>query len=124
MAYAEGVSRFGRFQSVAEVTAFIVVCGIMVPAVTALLAAVMTSAVRDIGFWSAWRDWYAGHALGFVVFAPPLLLFLRGDVAHWTRTAGTRVRKRTFGLLGLVLLASLVTFGQSRIPLSSSRSCR
>lgn len=109
--------RFGRFQSVAEVTAFLVVCGVMVPAVTALFAAVMTTAVRNIGFWSAWRDWYAGHALGFIVFAPPLLLFLRGDVAHWTRTAGTRVRKRTFGLLGLVLLASLATFGQSKIPL-------
>ncbi|MFT4053436.1 MAG: diguanylate cyclase [Novosphingobium sp.] len=109
--------RFGRFQSVAEVTAFIAVSGIAVPAFTALPAAAMASAARDVGFWAAWRDWYAGHALGFLVFGPPLLLFLRGDVAQWMRTAGARVRKRTFGLLGLVLLAALITFGQSRIPI-------
>lgn len=109
--------RFGRFRSVAEVTVFLAVCGVAIPAMTALPAGVMASTLRNVNFWAAWRDWYAGHALGFIVFGPPLVLYLRGDLAQWTRTAGAKVRKRTFGLLGLVLLASLVTFGQSKIPL-------
>ncbi|PNU06904.1 diguanylate cyclase [Novosphingobium guangzhouense] len=109
--------RFGRFQSMREVMTFLIICGFTLPALSAVFAAVIANAARDVGYLTAWRDWYAGHALGFIVFGPPLVLLLRGDVAQWTRTAGPRVQRRTFGLLGLVLLASLAAFGQSRIPL-------
>ncbi|EJL30941.1 PAS domain S-box/diguanylate cyclase (GGDEF) domain-containing protein [Novosphingobium sp. AP12] len=109
--------RFGRFQSVPEVASFLVIGGVAVPVVTALLAAWSIHHGRDIPYWTAWRDWYAGHALGIVAFAPPLLLTLRGQTRQWISAAdGNRFAEAVI-LLGLVVAASLVTFGQDDIPL-------
>lgn len=109
--------RFGLFQSVPEVASFLVAGGIAVPAVTALLGAWSVHLGRDIAFWSAWRDWYAGHALGLLAFAPPLLLTLRGHTRQWIATAGRSRIGEAAILFGLVGIASLVTFGQDDIPL-------
>lgn len=109
--------RFGRFQSVPEVASFLVICGFAVPAATALVAAWSVHLGRDIPYWTAWRDWYAGHALGLVAFAPPLLLTLRGQTRQWIATAGRSQVGEAVILLGLVVAASLVTFGQDEVPL-------
>lgn len=109
--------RFGRFQSVREVACFLVVTGILVPAVMALAGAFCVHVGKGIAYWPAWRDWYAGHALGMVAFAPPLLLTLRGDISEWIRSADRRRASEAIGLLGSVAALSLVTFGQDTIPL-------
>jgi diguanylate cyclase (GGDEF)-like protein/PAS domain S-box-containing protein len=109
--------RFGRFQSVPEVACFLVVCGVLLPATSALLGALCAHLARGVPYWSAWRDWYAGHALGLVAFAPPLLLTLRGQAREWVRSAGRRRSGEAAGLLAAVAVASLATFGQDRIPL-------
>jgi diguanylate cyclase (GGDEF)-like protein/PAS domain S-box-containing protein len=109
--------RFGGFQSVPEVACFLVVAGVLVPATVALAAALCVTIGRGIAFWSAWRDWYAGHALGLVAFAPPLLLTLRGHTREWIRTAGRRRLGEAGALLGLVAALSLATFGQNEVPL-------
>lgn len=109
--------RFGRFESVPEVARFLIIAGLIVPATTAFLGALCAHVARDIPYWSAWRDWYAGHALGLVAFGPPLLFTLRGETRQWIASAGNRKRGEATGLLLLVALASLLTFGQNRIPL-------
>jgi len=109
--------RFGRFQSVLEVAWFLAICGVFVPAATACLAAFCAHAARGIPYFVAWRDWYAGHALGLVAFAPPLLLTLRGQTRSWIAAAENRRLGEALLLLGLVVVGSLVTFGQNRIPL-------
>jgi diguanylate cyclase (GGDEF)-like protein/PAS domain S-box-containing protein len=108
--------RFGRFQSLPEVGSFLLVAGVIVPALTAFGGALCAHIARDLPFWPAWRDWYAGHALGLVTFAPPLLLTLRGEARQWIASDKSRMGEAAL-LLGLVALASLATFGQDRIPL-------
>lgn len=109
--------RFGRFQSVPEVGWFLAIGGFAVPATTALLAAWCVHQARGISFGIAWRDWYAGHALGLVAFAPPMLLTLRGQTRQWIATAGSSRMREALVLIGLVAAASLAAFGQERIPL-------
>ncbi|WP_235037667.1 MULTISPECIES: diguanylate cyclase [unclassified Novosphingobium] len=108
--------RFGRFQSVPEVACFLAVAGVLVPACSALMGALCALVARGIPYGAAWRDWYAGHALGLVAFAPPLLLTLRGQARQWLASAGQSRLWEAFGLLVLVAAASLLTFGQNRIP--------
>ncbi|MBO9723228.1 MAG: diguanylate cyclase [Novosphingobium sp.] len=109
--------RFGRFQSLPEVASFLLVAGVLVPALTAFGAALSAHLARDLPYWPAWRDWYAGHALGLVTFAPPLLLTLRGEARQWFASSERSRMREAALLLGLVALASLLTFGQDRIPL-------
>lgn len=109
--------RFGRFQSLPEVGSFLLVAGVLVPATTAFGGALCAHIARDIPYWPAWRDWYAGHALGMMTFAPPLLLTLRGEVRQWIASSDKSRTGEAALLLGLVVLASLLTFGQDRIPL-------
>lgn len=109
--------RFGGLQSLPEVMAFVLIGGILVPASTALMSAEFVHQARGISYWTAWRDWYAGHALGLLAFGPPLLLCLRGEARRWMGSASPQRRMQACGLLGLVFLASLVTFGQNEIPL-------
>lgn len=109
--------RFGRFQSLPEVASFLLVAGVLVPALTAFGAALSAHVARDLPYWPAWRDWYAGHALGLVTFAPPLLLALRGEARQWFAASEKSRMREALLLLGLVALTSLATFGQERIPL-------
>lgn len=109
--------RFGRFQSVPEVACFLAVAGVLVPAGSAFFGALCALVARGIPYGLAWRDWYAGHALGMVAFAPPLLLTLRGQTRQWLASAGASRLGEAIGLLVLVTGASLLTFGQDRIPL-------
>ncbi|MFK4874547.1 diguanylate cyclase [Novosphingobium sp. ZW T3_23] len=109
--------RFGRFQSLAEVGCFLLVAGALIPAITAFAAAYSTHVTQGLAYWPAWRDWFAGHALGFITFAPPLLLCLRGETRQWIASAGRKRMGEAAVLLGLVLVASLITFGQNAIPL-------
>jgi diguanylate cyclase (GGDEF)-like protein/PAS domain S-box-containing protein len=105
--------RFSRFQSVSETAWFLAVTGLLVPALSAIAGAWLAHSASGIPYWSAWRDWYAAHALGLVSFSPPLLLIMRARM-H-------RIRKgkllETLGLLGAVFLAAMLTFGQNRVPL-------
>lgn len=108
---------FGRFQSVPEVAWFLLVAGVIVPATTAFAGALCAHIARDLPYWAAWRDWYTGHALGLVAFAPPLLLTLRGQTRQWIASSGRKRLGEVVGLLGLVAAATLLTFGQNHIPL-------
>lgn len=109
--------RFGRFQSVTEVTRFLGIAGVLAPAMGATLGAWCAHIVSGLPYWFAWRDWYAGHALGFVAFAPPLVLAMRGEMSQWARSVGKGGRREALGLLGAVVLACGITFGQNKIPL-------
>ncbi|WP_206239805.1 sensor domain-containing diguanylate cyclase [Novosphingobium terrae] len=109
--------RFGRFESVTEALRFIVVVGLLVPAVSALAGAVCAHLAKGIPYGSAWRDWFTAHALGFVVFSPPLLLALRGQIGGWLRSVRRPQALEATGLLGAVTLCAAITFGQDVVPL-------
>ena len=109
--------RFGRFASVQEVGRFLAIAGLFVPASGAFVAALCVHLVLGAPYWGAWRDWYAGHALGLVGFGPPLLLLFRGEMGGWLRSAGRRQALEAGSLIGLVAIATTLTFVQSAVPL-------
>ena len=109
--------RFGRLQSVDEVVRFLVIAGLLAPAAGASPAAWFVHLATGLPYGLAWRDWFAAHALGYLVFSPPLLLALRGEAGKWLRSAAPGQKREAALLLGIVTLASLITFGQNVFPL-------
>lgn len=109
--------RFNRFQSVGETAWFLAVAGLFVPALSALAGAWLAHRASGIPYWAAWRDWYAAHALGLVSFSPPLLLAMRARTGARLRNISRSQVLETTALLGAVVLATALTFGQNRVPL-------
>jgi diguanylate cyclase (GGDEF)-like protein/PAS domain S-box-containing protein len=109
--------RFGRFQSLNEVTRFIVMSGLIVPAVAAAIGAWCAHLAVGVHYGSAYRDWYAGHALGNLVFAPPLLLVIRGDLRRKWRSVQRLGANWALLLLALVAATSVAAFVQSQVPI-------
>jgi PAS domain S-box-containing protein/diguanylate cyclase (GGDEF)-like protein len=109
--------RFGHLQSVDEVLRFLVVAGLIVPALGACAAAGFVRHATGMPLDRAWREWFAAHALGYIVFSPPLLLALRGEFGKWARSASAAKLREAALLLVAVAIACLITFGQSVVPL-------
>ncbi len=109
--------RFGRLQSISEIVWFIGIAGLLIPAIFALPAAAVIHWVNGMAFALAWRDWFAAHGLGFIAFAPPLLLVMRGEGAKWLRTATPADMREAAMLLTAVLFTLAITFGQNVAPL-------
>lgn len=109
--------RFGRLQSVDEVLRFLVVAGMLAPAVGALCAAWFVHRATGMPFALAWGEWFAAHALGYIVFSPPLLLALRGETGKWMRSASPGLKREATFLFAAVTVASIITFGQNLLPL-------
>jgi hypothetical protein len=72
-----------------ETAWFLAVTGLLVPALSAIAGAWLAHSASGIPYWSAWRDWYAAHALGLVSFSPPLLLAMRARAACVTYHAAS-----------------------------------
>lgn len=109
--------RYGHFASVVEVARFLAVAGVLVPAASSTLAAACVHWRVGVPYAAAWRDWYAGHALGLIAFAPPLLLTLRGEMGRWVRAREHRRSGEAAWLLAAVFAATMLTFAQSAVPL-------
>lgn len=109
--------RFGRFETVAEVCRFIAVGGIVTPLAGASIVALCAHMAGGVPYGTAWLNWFAGHGLGMITFAPPIMLTLRGDMARWRRAADRRAKGETSALVAAIVVACLLTFGQNVIPL-------
>jgi hypothetical protein len=59
---------------------------------------------------------FGAHALSLVTFAPPIFLILRRRWLDTSKFSRQRLLE-WLGLLGAVALATLITFGQSKVPL-------
>jgi diguanylate cyclase (GGDEF)-like protein/PAS domain S-box-containing protein len=109
--------RFGRFETLRETLLFLAIAGILVPAVSGLLAGASVHGMAGLSFLGTWRDWFAAHGLGLVVFAPPIILSTRA-LRHFRLSAIDPARMIEAGLcLAAVAFSALVTFGQNTIPL-------
>ena len=109
--------RIGRFQSIGEVSRFLAIAGALIPATGAVLGGWLAHYASGIPLRTAALDWYAGHALGLIALAPPLVLMFRGNLSRWRSTASRHDAFEAVGLLGAVAGACAVTFGQNDIPL-------
>ena len=109
--------RIGEFRSITEVGAFIMMGGIVAPALTAFAGAACAAFITHTGYWGNWLNWYTGHALGTLIFAPLLILSFSGETVEFARDAGRRgIGEALALLLGLVATTAFV-FAQARLPL-------
>lgn len=108
--------RFTRFEAIRDVGCFLIVAGMVAPALSAFPGAWVAHHATGVAYARAWGDWYGAHALSLVTFAPPIFLVLRRrrlDMSKFNRERLPEV----LGLLGIVALATAATFGQNKVPL-------
>lgn len=107
----------GGFGSLEEVGTFIVVAGIVMPAFSAVLGATCARAATGMAFWPNWGNWFTGHGLGTITFAPLLILAFRGEPMTMAREAGRRGVGEAMVLLAILAGVTGVVFVQTKLPL-------
>lgn len=109
--------RFGRFESMGEAWRFLAIAGLLLPLAGGSVAAACAHWAAHVGYWETWLDWVACHGLGMVAFGPAALLTLRGDTRRWIETAGRAAGAEAILLIGAVVIACILCFGQNKVPL-------
>lgn len=107
----------GSAEPLPQVAAFALVAGLIVPAFSGLLAAAATSWTSDTDFWLNWFHWYAGHALGLLIFTPILRMLLRGELGAWLKRTARHEKWEAACLLLLFALMIGAVFAQTQYPL-------
>lgn len=96
---------------------FVACAGVVAPFLTAFGAGTVASLVTNQAWYPLARGWFIGHALGMLVFAPPITMFLRNEFGEWlTGLSGWR-RLEAVALFAALIGVCVLTFGQERLPL-------
>lgn len=103
--------------SLGNVGLFVLAAGLVAPLVSGVLAGGIAAVITGQAFYHLGRDWFMGHALGMLVFAPPATMFLRGELSEWARGLSTRRRFEAIGLFAAMLGICVIGFGQEKLPL-------
>ncbi len=109
--------KIGSFQSLHEVGVFLLIAGVVMPATTALIGAASVVAVTNTDFWPNWLNWFTGHGLGTITFAPLLILSLRGEPLSMAREVGRRGVGEAMALLSVLAAVTIAVFAQDSLPL-------
>lgn len=86
-------------------------------AVVAIPAGATAAMLVHMSFVTEWRNWFAGHALGTLAFAPIFTLILNGEIPRWARTASTAARIEALVILSAMATICVGVFAQSMLPL-------
>lgn len=103
--------------SLGNVGLFAICAGAVAPAITGIGGAVTAALVTGLPIGQLWTSWFAGHALGMMVFAPMMTLMLQGEVFAWARKLTPRGRAEAAVLIGIMAFTSFLVFSQERLPL-------
>ena len=107
---------FRTYTSVSSVLAIYAAGGLVAPALSGIPAAVGMSLAGGSQFLAAFAQWSSAHALGFVAVFPCVGLLMQARARR--RQLFPPGRRKSAALsLAAVLVAGLVCFGQSRVPL-------
>jgi diguanylate cyclase (GGDEF)-like protein/PAS domain S-box-containing protein len=96
---------------------FALSCGLVAPLLGAMVGATTAVWTTMIGWPALYRDWFAGHALGMIVFAPVITLLLRGEIVGWLRDLSLRGKAEAAALLAAMAGTTFLVFAQSVYPL-------
>lgn len=94
----------------------IALCGVA-NVIAGAMAATVASFLTPVPFGASWLQWYSGHVLGGLTFAPILILFLQGECGRWLRETPVRAKLEMVALLALFALAMVHVFFWARYPL-------
>ena len=96
-------TRSGRFESMREMLAYMVVAVLVAPALAALGGAGLVSWLRTSpGFWLVWQQWLLSNAITGLIVLPLLTVDVRALLSHSVRLPARRVAEA--GLLAVSLL--------------------
>lgn len=90
---------------------FIAIGGILAPAVSAVLAALVMAGTQPIS--QTWSSWYVADALGMLIFAPALMAFAE----QTTETQRPASLRSIVACVAALLVFLMVVFTQSSFPL-------
>ncbi len=107
----------GDLRSVREIAILIAVVGVVAPILSAFFGAAIVAIIFDLPYWTNWWGWYAGHALGGVIFTPVVVLVARGEMSGWLGRATTAQRCETAALLAVLAAITGAVFAQNDLPL-------
>ena len=93
---------------------FLIVCGVVSPALSALLAASLLTPVFHSSFLSLMLNWYAADALGLLTLVPLLSTLTTGDLRS---LLGLRRLLESIAILAVVALAAAVAFSYTEYKL-------
>lgn len=103
--------------SIRPLVVFIIaLCGVA-NVVAGVMAAAVASFITSVPFGASWLQWYSGHVLGGLTFAPILILLLQGECGRWLRDTPKRVKVEAIVLLALFTLAIVHVFFWASYPL-------
>lgn len=85
--------------------------------ITGLAAAYVASSLTPVSFGASWLQWYSGHVLGGLIFAPMLIMLCQGDAARWLRESSRRSKAEAVALLGIFALFTAFIFYFARYPM-------
>ena len=105
----------GERSDIAELRPLLLFLGVAVtvPALSALIAAIVLTTIHSAPFYEVFPHWYAADVLGLLVFAPALLAV---DWLKLGRLAQAESREASLMLLPALCLLILAVFAQSRYP--------
>lgn len=103
--------------SLSGVGLFALCCGLVAPLLTSLVSATISAWVTMMGWSSLYRDWFAGHALGMIVFTPVITLLLGGEISGWLRGLSRYGKLEAGALLAVMTGVTGVVFAQNVYPL-------
>ncbi|KMO41925.1 diguanylate cyclase [Methylobacterium aquaticum] len=101
----------------AMVGRFLLVCGLVAPAISGLGGAATAWWLLGQAPWAAFRAWLTCDGLGLLVFTPFLFALLRGDYRRFVADKDWRQRVEALGLLGLTAATAGVVFFLTTRPL-------
>ena len=94
---------------------FVFATALAAPAVASLLAGAVRS-LYGVPFWSTYRDFYIGHALGNLTFVPIFSLLLSGSIGKVLRSFRRAQTLETAAILLLVTGVTVLVFGTTALP--------
>jgi len=95
-----------RFDTLRDFLIFVVVAGLLSPAVSAFEGALSRSLLGD-SFWPAWEQWFLGNALASIILTPLILYWVIGG---WTALRSQTLRTRLEAFLAFTGLAVTAFF--------------
>ena len=111
-----GRARRNRLGTPGWLLEFIIPIGVIAPAVTALLVALIFT-FTSLDPWHAAAQVFLGHALGNITFTPLTRLIALGGFRSVAAELRQNGGKELVGLMGSVIAVSLLVFGQNHFPL-------
>ena len=104
------------FESIEGIAAFVLIAGLLAPAISAIPGALMVYVVTGHPLLQDYGYWVAGHGLGTLTFTPIVMLLLRGELRFWAKERPRGMWEPPL-LLGAVAATTCYVFAQSTMPL-------